>query len=48
MATLEIARPAEQVSSARLRQVVVASVLGTAVEWYDFLIYGVAAALGIQ
>jgi MHS family shikimate/dehydroshikimate transporter-like MFS transporter len=45
MATLEIARPAEQVSSARLRQVVVASVLGTAVEWYDFLIYGVAAAL---
>jgi MHS family shikimate/dehydroshikimate transporter-like MFS transporter len=45
VATLEIARPAEQVSSARLRQVVVASVLGTAVEWYDFLIYGVAAAL---
>jgi MHS family shikimate/dehydroshikimate transporter-like MFS transporter len=45
MATLEVARPAEQATAAGLRQVVVAAVLGTAVEWYDFLIYGVAAAL---
>jgi MFS transporter, MHS family, shikimate and dehydroshikimate transport protein len=45
MATLEIASPAEQATPAKLRQIVLASVLGTAVEWYDFLIYGVGAAL---
>lgn len=32
-------------SSIALRQVVWSSVLGTAVEWYDFLIYVTAAAL---
>jgi MHS family shikimate/dehydroshikimate transporter-like MFS transporter len=28
-----------------MRQIVLASVLGTVVEWYDFLVYGTAAAL---
>jgi MFS transporter, MHS family, shikimate and dehydroshikimate transport protein len=45
MTAIEIGRSAEQATSARLRQVILASVLGTAVEWYDFLIYGVGAAL---
>jgi MHS family shikimate/dehydroshikimate transporter-like MFS transporter len=31
--------------SIALRRVVWSSVLGTTVEWYDFLIYGTAAAL---
>lgn len=29
----------------RMRAIVIASVIGTTVEWYDFLIYGTAAAL---
>ncbi|PRX96152.1 MFS transporter [Allonocardiopsis opalescens] len=32
-------------SPAELRRVVVASLVGTALEWYDFFIYGTAAAL---
>ena len=44
---------AEQVSIAgssanhatEIKRVVVSSVIGTAVEWYDFLIYGTATAL---
>ena len=32
-------------SSAEYRKVVAASVFGTIIEWYDFLIYGTAAAL---
>ena len=38
-----LARPTEDAS--RLRRVVWSSVIGTAVEWYDFLIYGTATAL---
>jgi MFS family permease len=38
-----------QVASARprssLRQVVLASLIGTTIEWYDFFLYGTAAAL---
>jgi metabolite-proton symporter len=36
-------RPAHQPSS--VRKVVVASLIGTSLEWYDFFIYGTAAAL---
>jgi MHS family shikimate/dehydroshikimate transporter-like MFS transporter len=32
-------------AAANIRTVVLASVLGTVVEWYDFLVYGTAAAL---
>ncbi len=32
-------------TNGRMRQVVTASVIGTMVEWYDFLLYGTAAAL---
>ena len=32
-------------TSTQMRAIVVASVIGTTVEWYDFLIYGTAAAL---
>ena len=38
------ARTAKQ-RSAQMRAIVLASVIGTTVEWYDFLIYGTAAAL---
>ena len=31
--------------SAQLRKAVVASTIGTAIEWYDFFIYGTAAGL---
>ncbi len=37
-----------QLSASRtveMRKVVISSVIGTAVEWYDFLIYGTASAL---
>jgi MFS transporter, MHS family, shikimate and dehydroshikimate transport protein len=45
MATLEAVTGADRASPASLRHIVLASVLGTTVEWYDFLIYGVGAAL---
>jgi len=45
MATLEAVTGADRASPANLRHIVLASVLGTTVEWYDFLIYGVGAAL---
>ena len=32
-------------SRAQLRQVIVASFIGTTIEWYDFFLYGIAAAL---
>src|SRR5215831_562350 len=31
--------------SAQLRKAVIASTIGTAIEWYDFFIYGIAAGL---
>src|SRR5688572_19700911 len=34
-----------QASGAPFRRVIVSSVLGTAIEWYDFFLYGTAAAL---
>jgi len=37
--------PEETVSSRDRRQIVWSSVIGTTVEWYDFLIYGTASAL---
>jgi MFS transporter, MHS family, shikimate and dehydroshikimate transport protein len=40
----EPTNPAD-VSSSMLRRVAVATAIGTAVEWYDFFIYGTAAAL---
>jgi len=36
---------AEAEAPAELRRVISASVIGTVIEWYDFLIYGTAAAL---
>ncbi len=35
----------EQASPQSIRRVVVASFIGTAIEWYDFFLYGTAAAL---
>ena len=35
----------DRAAPSRLRHIVLASVLGTTVEWYDFLIYGMGAAL---
>src|SRR6202051_3522743 len=35
--------PDEQTSE--IKRIVVSSIIGTAVEWYDFLIYGTASAL---
>jgi hypothetical protein len=31
--------------SAQLRKAVIASTVGTAIEWYDFFLYGTAAGL---
>ncbi|MES1926501.1 MFS transporter [Salinisphaera sp. T31B1] len=39
------AHPREVVAASQRRKIVVSSVIGTTVEWYDFLIYGTAAAL---
>jgi metabolite-proton symporter len=41
MATVETSAPAPGV----LRRVIVASLIGTTIEWYDFFLYGTAAAL---
>ena len=35
----------EPVSPHSIRRVVLASFIGTAIEWYDFFLYGTAAAL---
>jgi metabolite-proton symporter len=37
--------PKARVPEARVRRVVIASLVGTSLEWYDFFIYGTAAAL---
>lgn len=39
------AAPAAPATSRTLRRIIVASVLGNALEWYDFFLYGTAAAL---
>src|SRR5271170_5378681 len=44
MATAYGAMPAAE-HSAQLRKAVIASTVGTAIEWYDFFIYGTAAGL---
>jgi metabolite-proton symporter len=41
---LDAARPAEE-DKQNLRKVVTASFIGTTIEWYDFFLYGTAAAL---
>jgi MHS family shikimate/dehydroshikimate transporter-like MFS transporter len=38
-----VANPTEKTTE--IKRVVVSSAIGTAVEWYDFLIYGTASAL---
>ena len=44
MATTVGALP-EAEHSAQLRKAVIASTVGTAIEWYDFFLYGTAAGL---
>ena len=44
-AELDVDTRTEKERSAQMRAIVWASVIGTTVEWYDFLIYGTAAAL---
>jgi metabolite-proton symporter len=41
----DVAAAPPAVSRATLRKVVLASVIGTTIEWYDFFLYGTAAAL---
>jgi MFS family permease len=45
MATTTYASLPEAEHSAQLRKAVVASTVGTAIEWYDFFLYGTAAGL---
>jgi len=45
MSTAEVLNPAVPKEGSSIKHIVAASVLGTTVEWYDFLIYGTAAAL---
>src|SRR5215813_10757274 len=44
-AASEIAVSARSTSPEMLRRVIGASLIGTAIEWYDFFLYGTAAAL---
>ena len=44
MATTYAPLPAAE-HSAQLRKAVIASTVGTAIEWYDFFLYGTAAGL---
>lgn len=41
----DLALPSTALKASEMRQIVWSSVIGTAVEWYDFLIYAVATAL---
>jgi len=41
----EQAYPRDTLTAAQRRRIIMSSVIGTTVEWYDFLIYGTAAAL---
>ena len=43
--TAVTAAPGAPATRSSARKVVIASAIGTAVEWYDFLLYGTAAAL---
>jgi MHS family shikimate/dehydroshikimate transporter-like MFS transporter len=45
MSTAEVLTPAVPKEGSSIKHIVFASVLGTTVEWYDFLVYGTAAAL---
>jgi MFS transporter, MHS family, shikimate and dehydroshikimate transport protein len=46
MSTVERVRGAEMAAGmSGMRRILVSSVIGTAVEWYDFLIYGTASAI---
>jgi len=45
MATTTIGTLPEAEHSAQLRKAVIASTIGTAIEWYDFFLYGTAAGL---
>ena len=40
-----MSEPAPQAQPSSVRKVIVASLIGTSLEWYDFFIYGTAAAL---
>jgi metabolite-proton symporter len=43
----EISPPISAPSAATIRRVAIASMIGTSIEWYDFYIFGIAAALAI-
>lgn len=45
IASQSVISAAPTVAASQMRRVVTSSVVGTAVEWYDFLIYGTASAL---
>ena len=45
MTTVDPHVPEEALRSSQRRRAVVASVVGTTIEWYDFFLYGTAAAL---
>lgn len=45
MATATFGGLSEAEHNAQLRKAVIASTVGTAIEWYDFFLYGTAAGL---
>ena len=44
-ATITTAGLSDSEHSAHLRRAVIASTVGTTIEWYDFLLYGTVSAL---